>query len=63
MDNHKLCLWCKDKFVPRTAGRPQKYCSELCKKAYEKEVRKIGIKLLNIESPILNAGVKDNGGE
>ena len=63
MKKNKLCLWCKDKFVPRAAGRPQKYCSELCKKAYEKEVRKIGIKLLNLKSPILNAGVKDNGGE
>ena len=63
MDNHKSCLWCKDKFVPWPAGRPQKYCSKLCKKAYEKEVRRIGIKLLNLESPILNAGVKDNGGE
>ena len=63
MKTPKLCLWCKDEFVPRAAGRPQKYCSELCKKAYEKEVRKIGIKLLNLESPILNAGVKDNGGE
>ena len=63
MINNKTCLWCKIKFVPRAAGRPQKYCSELCKKAYEKEVRKIGIKLLNLESPILNAGVKHKGGE
>ena len=37
MKTPKLCLWCKDKFVPRAAGRPQKYCSELCKKAYEKK--------------------------
>jgi len=63
MNNRKSCLWCKVEFVPRLAGRPQKYCSKLCKKAYEKEVRKIGIKLLNLESPILNAGVKHNGGE
>ena len=63
MKNHKLCLWCKVEFVPRAAGRPQKYCSKLCKKAYEKEVRKIGIKLINLESPILNTGVKHNGGE
>ena len=63
MNTPKLCLWCKEMFVPRAAGTPQKYCSKLCKKAYEKEVRKIGIKLLNLESPILNAGVKDNGGE
>ena len=63
MINPKLCLWCREKFAPRSAGRPQKYCSKLCKKAYEKEVRKIGIKLLNLESPILNAGVKHNGGE
>ena len=63
MYNHKSCLWCKVEFVPRPAGRPQKYCSKLCKKAYEKEIRKIGIKLLNLESPILNAGVKHNGGE
>ena len=63
MQKNKYCLWCKVEFVPRSAGQPQKYCSKLCKKAYEKEVRKIGIKLLNLESPILNAGVKDNGGE
>ena len=63
MNNRKSCLWCKVEFVPRSAGRPQKYCSKLCKKAYEKEVRKIGIKLLNLESPILNAGVKHNGAE
>ena len=51
MNNRKSCLWCKVEFVPRSAGRPQKYCSKLCKKAYEKEVRKIGIKLLILKAP------------
>ena len=53
--NLKACLWCRDKFVPRLAGRPQKFCSKLCKREYEKEIRKIGLKLINLESPILNA--------
>lgn len=61
MKNRKLCLWCKVEFVPRLAGRPQKYCSKLCKRDYEKEIRKIGVKLINLESPILNAGVNKQG--
>ena len=43
MSNLKACLWCKNKFVPRLAGRPQKFCSKLCKREYEKEIRKIGL--------------------
>ena len=52
---NKKCLWCKVEFVPRTAGRPQKYCSKLCKREYEKEIRKIGLDILKMKSPILNA--------
>ena len=59
MKIHKLCLWCKAKFVPRLAGRPQKYCSKLCKGEYEKEVRKIGLDILKMKSPILNARVNE----
>jgi len=60
--NLKACLWCKDKFVPRLAGRPQKFCSKLCKREYEKEIRKIGLKLINLESPILNARLSNKEG-
>ena len=59
MNNLKLCLWCNVKFVPRTAGRPQKYCSKLCKREYEKEIRKIGLDILKMKSPILNARVNE----
>lgn len=59
MINLKLCLWCNVEFVPRLAGRPQKYCSKLCKAEYEKEVRKIGLDILKMKSPILNARVNE----
>ena len=59
MTNLKLCLWCNVEFVPRLAGRPRKYCSKLCKGEYEKEVRKIGLDILKMKSPILNARVNE----
>ena len=59
MINLKLCLWCNVEFVPNIAGRPQKYCSKLCKREYEKEVRKIGLDILKMKSPILNARVNE----
>ena len=59
MTNLKLCLWCNVEFVPNTAGRSQIYCSKLCKGEYEKEVRKIGLDILKMKSPILNARVNE----
>ncbi len=59
MKNNKTCLWCKVEFVPRAAGRPQKYCSKLCKRKYEKEIRKLGLDILKMKSPILNAHVNE----
>lgn len=58
----KLCLLCNAEFVPRLAGKPQKYCSELCKRSFEKEVRRLGLQALKLNSPILNAGVNKKGG-
>ena len=59
MTNLKLCLWCNVEFVPRAAGRPQKYCSTICKNDYEKEIRKLGLQALKLNSPILNARVNE----
>jgi len=59
MTNLKICLWCNVKFVPRAAGRPQKYCSKLCKRKYEKAIRKLGLDILKMKSPILNARVNE----
>ena len=59
MTNVKLCLWCNVEFVPRAAGRPQIYCSKICKNDYEKEIRKLGLQALKLNSPILNARVNE----
>ena len=58
MTNLKLCLWCNVEFVPRAAGKPQIYCSTICKNDYEKEIRKLGLQALKLNSPILNTRVK-----
>ena len=33
----KDCAWCKHTFVPRKAGKPQKFCSPVCKRESEKD--------------------------
>ena len=56
---NKSCLWCKVEFVPRTAGIPQIYCSKICKRNYEKEIRKLGLQAVRLNSPILNARLNE----
>jgi len=35
-----LCPWCERPFIPRsTGGRPQRFCCERCRRAYERELR------------------------
>jgi len=35
-----LCPWCERSFTPRgTGGRPQRFCCERCRRAYERELR------------------------
>ncbi len=37
---HPLCPWCERPFTPRsTGGRPQRFCCEQCRRAYERELR------------------------
>ena len=55
----KSCVMCDDEFVPRLAGRPQIYCSKICKRGFEKEVRKLGLQARKLNSPILNACVNE----
>ena len=55
----KSCVMCDGEFVPRLAGRPQIYCSKICKRGFEKEVRKLGLQACKLNSPILNACVNE----
>jgi endogenous inhibitor of DNA gyrase (YacG/DUF329 family) len=35
-----LCPWCERPFTPRsTGGKPQRFCSERCRRALERELR------------------------
>jgi endogenous inhibitor of DNA gyrase (YacG/DUF329 family) len=35
-----LCPWCEHPFTPRrTGGKPQRFCSERCRREYERELR------------------------
>tara|TARA_B100001057_G_scaffold497848_1_gene603126 strand:+ start:238 stop:405 length:168 start_codon:yes stop_codon:yes gene_type:complete len=49
---------CDSEFTPRLPGKEQIYCSKICKRQFEKEVRKLGLQALKLNSPILNACVK-----
>jgi hypothetical protein len=34
------CVWCRRRFTPRsTGGRPQRFCCQRCRRAYERELR------------------------
>jgi hypothetical protein len=36
----EVCSWCSGPFTPRTTGgRPQRFCSERCRRASEKAMR------------------------
>jgi hypothetical protein len=54
----KSCVMCDSEFTPRLPGKEQIYCSKICKRQFEKEVRKLGLQALKLNSPILNACVK-----
>ena len=35
-----LCPWCQRPFTPRrTGGRPQRFCRDACRRAFERELR------------------------
>jgi hypothetical protein len=36
----EVCPWCSGTFAPRaTGGQPQRFCSERCRRAFERELR------------------------
>jgi hypothetical protein len=35
-----LCPWCERAFTPRrTGGKPQRFCCDTCRRAFERELR------------------------
>ena len=44
--NHSLnknCRWCDNYFTPSKSGKPQIYCTNRCKKEFEKNIRILGL--------------------
>ena len=62
MPKNKCCFWCGHEFKPRTAGKPQKFCSRKCKRDYEKKIHKVAKLLIELDIDIINDSINRKRG-